>query len=101
MVVCALPGADRFSQIVHYDVALCRYNDKNEMPNSCCCLDHRQPQGSRGQAVLKELVPLGDGVIVAISNVWGDRPTIPKILAIALERRNNRHVDAVIDTLQQ
>jgi hypothetical protein len=34
MVVCALPGADRFSQVVHYDVALCRYNDKNEVPDS-------------------------------------------------------------------
>ncbi len=60
MVVCALPGADHFSQIVHYDVALCRYNDKNEMPNSRGCLDHRQPQGFRGQAVLKKLVPRRD-----------------------------------------
>ena len=53
------------------------------MPNSGCGLDHRQPQGFRGQTALKELVPLGDGVIVAVSNVRGDRPTIPKILAIA------------------
>ena len=83
MVVCALPGADHFSRIVHHDVALCRHNDKNEMPDSGCCLDYRQSQSFRGQAVLKELVPLGDGVIVAVSNVRGDRPTIPKILAIA------------------
>src|ERR1700730_1649607 len=34
MVVCALPGVDRFSQVVHYDVALCRYDDKNEVPDS-------------------------------------------------------------------
>jgi hypothetical protein len=46
-------------------------------------------------------MPLGDSVIVAVSGLWGDRPTVAKIRAIALERRNNGHVDAVIDTLQQ
>ena len=46
-------------------------------------------------------MPLGDGVIVAVSGLWGDRPTVAKIRAIALERRNNGHVDAVIDALQQ
>ena len=70
------------------------------MPNSCRCL-HRQPQGFRGQTALKELVPLGDGAIITVSNVRGDGPTVPKILAIAIGCRNNGHVDVVIDTLQQ
>jgi hypothetical protein len=43
----------------------------------------------------------GDGVIVAVSHFWCDRPTVLEKRAIALECRNNGHIDAVIDTLQQ
>src|SRR2546430_1212081 len=65
------------------------------------CNDHRQPQVSRGQTVLKQLVPLGDGVVVAVSHLRGDRPSVHKIWAIALVCGNDGHVDAVIDTRQQ
>ena len=34
MIVRALPGADHFSQDVHYDVVLWRYDNKNEVRNS-------------------------------------------------------------------
>ena len=49
--------------------------------------------------MLKELVPLGDGVVVAVSHGRGDRPTVLKRRAIALGCRNDRDVDAVIDPL--
>ena len=44
---------------------------------------------------------LGDGVIVAVSRRRGNRPTILKVRSIALRRRSNGCVDAVVDALEQ
>src|SRR5207245_4059367 len=76
-------------------------DNKDKMSDSRRCLDDRKPEGFRGQAALQQLMPLGDGVIVAISHDWRNCPTVAKLRAVVLECWRNQHVDAVVDTPQQ
>src|SRR6266852_5732862 len=97
VIVGALPRPDRFGEVVQHQVTFRRRGDENEMSNARTGLDDRQAQGFRGQAALQELVPLGDGVVVAVSGGRRDRPTG----AVALDRRADGGVDVAVDALQQ